>query len=139
LTSVVRHITFDCAEPYEPYELAEFWARILGCPVDPDDEPGDDEVGLTVPEGQPTLLFVRVPEAKAQKNRVHLDLEPDQSRDQEVERVIALGATVIDDRRRPNGRGWVVFGDPAGNEFCVEVSAAERAVFIREDEAGKAE
>ena len=91
-----------------------------------------------MPEGQPTLLFVRVPEAKAQKNRVHLDLEPDQSRDREVERVIALGATIVDDRRRANGRGWVVFGDPAGNEFCLEVSAAERAVFVREDEAEEA-
>jgi hypothetical protein len=139
LASVVRHITFDCAEPHEPYELAEFWSRVLGHPVDPEDGPGDDEVGLAVPEGQPTLLFVRVPEAKADKNRVHLDLEPDQPRDREVERMIALGAVVLDDRRRPNGRGWVVFADPAGNEFCVEASAAERAVFIREDEAKEAD
>lgn len=124
--SVVRHITFDCAEPHEPYELAEFWSRVLGHPVDPEDAPGDDEVGLDVPAGQPTLLFVRVPERKSLKNRLHLDLEPDQPRDQEVERVSALGAVIVDDRRKPNGRGWVVFADPAGNEFCIESSAAER-------------
>ncbi|MEU7862192.1 VOC family protein [Nonomuraea sp. NPDC049141] len=127
MTSIIRHITVDCAEPYEPYELAEFWSKVLGYPIDPIDEPGDDEVGLAVPAGQPTLLFVRVPEKKSVKNRLHLDLEPDQSRDQEVERVSALGATIVDDRRKPNGRGWVVMADPAWNEFCVEVSAAERA------------
>ncbi|HUR04043.1 MAG TPA: VOC family protein [Nonomuraea sp.] len=127
MTSIIRHITVDCAEPYEPYELAEFWSKVLGHPVDPTDEPGDDEVGLAVPAGQPALLFVRVPEKKSVKNRLHLDLEPDQSRDREVERVSALGATIVDDRRKPNGRGWVVMADPAGNEFCVEVSAAERA------------
>lgn len=138
MSSVIRHITFDCAEPHEPYELAEFWSKVLGHPVDPDDEPGDDEVGLQVPAGQPTLLFVRVPEAKTLKNRVHLDLEPDRPRDEEVQRVAAVGAVVVDDRRKPNGRGWVVFADPAGNEFCIEVSGAERAVFEREYEEAKA-
>lgn len=103
MASAVRHITFDCAAPFEPYELAEFWSRVLGHSVDPDDEPGGDEVGLAVPAGQPTLPFVRVPESKSLKNRVHLDLEPDQQRDREVERVLALGAPIIDDRRRPNG------------------------------------
>ena len=132
MTSAVRHITFDCAAPHEPYEVAQFWGRVLGHPVDPADEPGDDEVALAVPAGQPTLLFVRVPEEKSLKNRLHLDLEPDQPRDLEVERVSALGATIVDDRRKPNGRGWVVFADPAGNEFCIEGSAAERAVAERE-------
>jgi predicted enzyme related to lactoylglutathione lyase len=127
VTSVVRHITFDCASPYEPYALAEFWSQVLGHPVHPQDQPGDDEVALAVPVGQPALLFIRVPEQKTLKNRVHLDLQPDQPRDREVERVSALGATIVDDRRRPDGRGWVVFADPAGNEFCIEISAAERA------------
>lgn len=127
MTSIIRHITVDCAEPHEPYELAEFWSKVLGHPVDPIDEPGDDEVVLAMPAGQPALLFVRVPEKKSVKNRLHFDLEPDQTRDQEVERVSALGATVVDDRRKPNGRGWVVMADPAGNEFCVEISVAERA------------
>ncbi|MEW2578928.1 VOC family protein [Streptomyces syringium] len=132
MTSLFRHITFDCAEPHEPYELAEFWSRVIGHPVDPQAEPGDDEVVLEAPAGQPTLLFMRVPEAKTLKNRVHLDLQPDQPRDEEVQRVSALGATIVDDRRKPNGSGWVVLTDPAGNEFCIERSAAERAVAERE-------
>lgn len=134
MPSAIRHITFDTAAPYEPYDLALFWSEILGYPVDPEDEPGADEVGLAVPEGQPTLLFVRVPESKTLKNRVHLDLDPDQLRDLEVERIKKIdGVQVVDDRRRPNGRGWVVFADPAGNEFCVEASAEERAVFEAQD------
>jgi predicted enzyme related to lactoylglutathione lyase len=44
-----------------------------------------------------------------------------------VRRLSAIGATVVDDRRIPDGRGWVVMTDPEGNEFCVERSAAERA------------
>ncbi|MBY8870465.1 VOC family protein [Micromonospora sp. PLK6-60] len=130
--SIVRHITFDLAAPHEPYELARFWSGVLGYPICPEDQPGDDEVALDVPAGQPTLLFLRVPEAKTLKNRVHLDLEPDQPRDAEVDRIAALGATVVDDQRTPNGRGWMVFADPAGNEFCVEISGAEKEAIIRQ-------
>jgi catechol 2,3-dioxygenase-like lactoylglutathione lyase family enzyme len=139
MTSVVRHITFDCAPPHEPFALAEFWSRVLGHPVHPDDQPGDDEVALEVPAGLPTLLFVRVPEAKTLKNRVHLDLEPDQPRDHEVERVAALGGRIVDDQRTPTGSGWVVFADPAGNEFCIEGSAEERAEAERAYHAAQAE
>jgi predicted enzyme related to lactoylglutathione lyase len=123
MTSVVRHVTFDVAPPYEPYDLAQFWSRVVGAPVSGDDRPGADECLVT---GTPGLLFVRVPEAKTLKNRVHLDLQPDTTRDAEVERLGGLGAKVIDDQRRPDGTGWVVLSDPAGNEFCVERSAAER-------------
>jgi hypothetical protein len=71
---------------------------------------------------------VIVPEPKTVKNRVHLDLVPtDRTRDQEVARVLELGATLVADHRRPDGTGWVVLADPEGNEFCVELSAAERA------------
>jgi hypothetical protein len=124
VSSAVRNITFDIAAPYEPYDLAQFWARVLGRTVDDDDKPGDDEVGLG---GEPNLLFIRVPEAKTLKNRVHVDVQPDTTRDAEVERLVGIGAALIDDQRRPDGTGWVVLADPAGNEFCVERSAAERA------------
>ena len=123
MTSAVRHLTFDIAPPYEPYDLAQFWAQVLGRTVDAGDAPGDDEVGLP---GEPALLFIRVPEAKTIKNRVHVDLQPDTTRDAEVERLVALGAALLDDQRRPDGTGWVVLADPEGNEFCVERSAAER-------------
>ncbi len=69
-----------------------------------------------------------MPEPKSVKNRVHLDLMPiDHSRDEEVERLLALGATLVADHRRPDGTGWAVLTDPESNEFCVERSAAERA------------
>jgi predicted enzyme related to lactoylglutathione lyase len=121
MTSVVRNITFDCAPPYEPYDLARFWSEVVGRPVDPHAATDDDEVAVT---GTPRLLFVRVPEAKTDKNRVHVDLQPDQPRDAEVERLSALGAKLIDDQRLPDGGGWVVLADPAGNEFCVTPGAA---------------
>jgi predicted enzyme related to lactoylglutathione lyase len=85
-------------------------------------------VGLVAPDGSYNLLFVKVPEAKVVKNRVHVDLQAiDSTRDHEVVRLVALGATVVADRRRPDGAGWVVLADPEGNEFCVERSADERA------------
>ena len=59
---------------------------------------------------------------------MHLDLQPtDRTRDEEVERLLAIGATVYDDQRRPDGTGWVTMQDPEGNEFCVERSTQERA------------
>lgn len=59
---------------------------------------------------------------------MHLDLQPqDRTRDEEVERLLAIGATLVDDRRKPDGKGWAVLADPEGNEFCVERSAAELA------------
>lgn len=123
MTSVVRHITIDVAPPYEPYELARFWSQVVGSSLGADDEPGDDEVLV---EGAPGLLFIRVPEAKTIKNRVHLDVQPGDTRDVEVDRLIALGAKLFEDHRKPDGTGWVTLTDPAGNEFCVERSAAER-------------
>jgi predicted enzyme related to lactoylglutathione lyase len=68
-----------------------------------------------------------VPEAKTAKNRMHLDLAPeDRTRDEEVQRVVGLGARVVEDHRNPDGSGWVWLADPEGNEFCIERSAAER-------------
>jgi len=81
---------------------------------------------LVDPDGGPALLFQVVPEEKVAKNRVHLDLVPDATRDAEVARLLDLGATLVGDHRRPDGTGWVTLADPAGNEFCVERSAAER-------------
>jgi catechol 2,3-dioxygenase-like lactoylglutathione lyase family enzyme len=127
MTARPRNITFDCADPYA---LATFWAQVTGYREDPDNgnAPGDPEGLLLGPDGQPNLLFVTVPEPKTVKNRVHLDLEPDdRTRDQEVERLLGIGASLVADRRRPDGSGWVVLADPEGNELCVERSPAERA------------
>ena len=55
------------------------------------------------------------------------DVLPDTTRDAAVDRLLGLGATLVRDHRRPDGTGWVTLADPAGNEFCVERSAAERS------------
>ncbi|TFV90563.1 VOC family protein [Blastococcus sp. CT_GayMR16] len=122
---ILRHVTVDCADPYE---LGTFWASVTGWPVSDEDAPGDDEVLVEAPEPVPGLLFIRVPDVKAVKNRVHIDWVPtERTRDAEVDRVLALGATLYEDHRRPDGTGWVTLRDPEGNEFCIERSAAERA------------
>ena len=115
----VQHITVDCVSPYE---LAVFWSAVTGWPISAVDAPGDDEVLLEPPDpAMAELLFVRVPEAKASKNRVHVDLVPtERTRDEEVARLLVAGAVLVDDRRTPEGRGGVVLADPEGNEFCVE-------------------
>ncbi len=126
MTSNVRHITIDCADHYR---LATFWSEVTGYQEDPDNPnaPDDPESLIVPPDGGPGLLFVPVPEPKTMKNRVHLDLQPsDRTRDEEVERVLGLGATFIADHRQPDGTGWVVLADPEGNEFCIERSAKER-------------
>jgi predicted enzyme related to lactoylglutathione lyase len=124
MVAYIHNITFDCADPYE---LGLFWSKVLDRPLHDDDKPGDPEAVLAA-AGRPTVLFIGVPEGKTVKNRVHLDLQPaDRSRDEEVERLLGLGATLVGDHRRPDGSGWVTLADPEGNEFCVERSAAERA------------
>jgi Glyoxalase-like domain len=126
MSSRIKAITIDCAA-WEP--LVDFWSRATRYREDPanPNEPGDPEGLLIDPDGGPALLFQLVPEEKVVKNRVHLDLVPDTTRDAEVTRLLDLGATLVDDHRRPDGTGWVTLADPGGNEFCVERSAAERA------------
>jgi catechol 2,3-dioxygenase-like lactoylglutathione lyase family enzyme len=125
----IRHLTLDCADPYR---LAGFWSRLLGYREDPAEpnQPDADEAALVDPHGESGLLFIRVPEPKTVKNRVHFDVWPDglelATRDQALAHVLELGATVVDDRREPDGTGWVVLADPEGNEFCLERARAER-------------
>lgn len=123
MSSSIRHVTVDAADPFV---LAGFWARALDGTLADDDFAGDPEATVTTEAA--TLLFVRVEDRKSVKNRVHMDLRPeDRTRDEEVERLLSLGATLQGDHRRPDGTGWVTLCDPEGNEFCVERSAAERA------------
>lgn len=127
MTSVIHNINVDCADPYG---LAQFWTEVTGWSEDPDDgnAPEDPEAMLVSPDGLSHLLFIAGPDIKTGKNRMHLDLRPtDRTRDEEVTRLLDVGATLIDDRRNPDGTGWAVLADPEGNEFCVERSEAERA------------
>jgi len=113
----IETVTIDAVDPEA---LAVFWCAALGWVqrVDEDGdiwiEPDDDhpDAGTVRP-----LLLMRVPDDKSGKNRIHLDLVPD-DHEREVERLEALGAT------RPNvgqtgNESWVVLADPEGNEFCV--------------------
>ena len=122
MPSALDNLVVDCADPYE---LAKFWTQVVDKPIHAENEPGDDEVAIELDSGL-TLLFIEVPEAKTVKNRLHLCLRPDVPRDTEVERLLSLGATLVDDRRNPDGSGWAVLADPEGNEFCVLRSTAER-------------
>jgi catechol 2,3-dioxygenase-like lactoylglutathione lyase family enzyme len=130
MSSRIGQTTFDCRDAYA---LSSFWAEVLGFRDLPDDpnEPGDEECSITDPQGSHRLLFIQVPEKKQVKNRVHLDLEPtDRTRDDEIERVVALGATAIEDLREADGTGWLVLADPEGNEFCILRSQAERPAVV---------
>lgn len=113
----IENISIDSISPAE---TAQFWAEALDWLIVEDD---DDEVAIQPQPGSPEsglvpdILFLRVPEDKAVKNRLHLDLRP-QDQSAEVARLGALGATRVD-----IGQGddvtWVVMANPEGNEFCV--------------------
>lgn len=121
----VRSITIDAPDPYR---IARWWCAAFGVTPSPDDFPDDPEAQCTLGGKAPRLLFERVPERKQLKNRVHIDIQPEgHTRDEEVERLLSLGARLLDDRREPDGTGWVVLADPDGNEFCIERSEAERS------------
>ena len=106
----------------DPESLVRFWAHVLQWEIgESKEDPPGEEIAWLKPPGPavPLIAFVPVPEDKAVKNRIHIDVSPtDRSRDEEVERIVALGA-----RRADVGQGddvsWVVLADPEGNEFCV--------------------
>jgi hypothetical protein len=97
-----------------PAGLGRWWCAALGWIVVKDD-PDEFEIRPDI-DLRPGLLFGLVPEAKTIKNRLHIDLRPD-DRDAEVERLVGLGASRIDVGQR--NESWVVLADPEGNEFCV--------------------
>ena len=122
----ISHLSFDA---HDAYAQSRWWAEALGWSEDPEDPnlPGHEECMIFAPDGRQRLLFIEVPDDKTVKNRLHLDLVPtDVSREAEVERLEALGATQVADHRRPEGGGWVTMADPEGNELCVLRSELDR-------------
>ncbi len=113
----IETVTIDTRDPVA---LARFWSAALGW-EQREDEDGDVwvEPGTQHPDHGSCrpLLFLGVPESKKVKNRVHLDLRPD---DQalEVERLEDLGASQVS-VGQTGLEGWLVMADPEGNEFCV--------------------
>jgi hypothetical protein len=124
MTSRTANFTVDA---HDPRAQARWWDQVLDdFRLDEEEETDEDEVGLLGPAGR-DLLFVRVPEAKTVKNRMHMCLRPvDRTRDEEVERLLGLGATMVNDLRQEDS-GWAVLADPEGNEFCVLFRSADEA------------
>jgi predicted enzyme related to lactoylglutathione lyase len=119
-------VAFDC---HDPASQAAFWATVLEYNTGEWNTVGESTAALLQdPSGGPSLLFIQVPESKVVKNRVHLDLVPETSIEEEVERLTAAGAraleTHIDDA--DGGGIWTVMQDPEGNEFCVGESLSSR-------------
>ena len=128
MTSRISHTTFDARDAHAQ---SVWWGQVLGFSEDPRDpnEPGHAECMIFSPDGWQRVLFIEVQEGKAVKNRVHFDLSPtDRSRDEEVNRLLGAGATMVQDLRGKDGpgTGWATLADPEGNEFCVLRSEAER-------------
>jgi Glyoxalase-like domain len=119
MTSRISHTTIDSRNAYQQ---SVWWAQVLNMREDPQDpnEPAHEECMIFSVDGRARLLFIDVPEGKQVKNRIHFDLQPtDATREEEVARLLGLGATQVADHRRPDGSGWVTLADPEGNEFCV--------------------
>ena len=125
MTITIASITFDCADALT---AGTFWSAALQRPLDPQASSDFAAIGFagrrdTVGWGPPgqdggsTWMFVKVPESKTAKNRIHLDvtatdLEP------EIDRLVGLGATRVKDSEE-YGYTWTVMADPEGNEFCI--------------------
>ena len=125
MTIRIASTTFDCSDALT---VGRFWSEALGRPLDP--EPSTDFAAIAFagrrdqvgwapfdPSEGPTWLFVKVPEPKSAKNRLHLDFAaPDPAA--EVARLFELGATMVADMEE-YGYTWTVMADPEGNEFCI--------------------
>jgi catechol 2,3-dioxygenase-like lactoylglutathione lyase family enzyme len=142
MASKIGNITFDCADPRA---LSHFWSDVLGYPRSewppelrakllasgmPPEDLGNRGVAEDPTGRGPRLYFQKVPEGKAVKNRIHLDIlstpgahaTPPQI-DAEKNRIVALGATVVrkvEQRWGPFAEYFYVMQDPEGNEFCIE-------------------
>lgn len=126
MVSRVSHTTINCTNPFE---LSEWWKRLLDYTDLEDDpnHPGKEECMIVDPLSGHQLLFIEVESLSPDQGRIHLDLVPtDRTRDEEIERALALGATEVSDHRYPNGLGWMVLADPTGNLFCILRSDQER-------------
>lgn len=109
----------------DPRPVADFWCSVLGWRVvDVDDE----GISIGASDGTwPTIDVLRVPDAKASKNRVHLDLRADgTTHADELRRLLDLGARHADVGQASDST-WVVLADPEGNEFCLLLRTVQEA------------
>ncbi len=110
----IANLTLDCENP----ELvAKFWSEAMDLPIDDGASEYFVSIGRTSKDISPNWFFMKVPEGKTVKNRLHLDLESsDESSD--GERLVSLGATEIA-KKEEWGHRWTIYNDPEGNEFCM--------------------
>lgn len=115
----IQCITIDA---HDLKKVATFWAAALDWKITFEDE---NEISLELLDESPEvgripdILFIKVPDDKVVKNRLHLDLRP-QDQATEVSRLESLGAKKIEIGQSDyDGTTWVVMADPEGNEFCV--------------------
>lgn len=110
----------------DPEALSRFWCAVLDYV-----ELGKDEDGIEIGPASgfggatPTIILSRVPHAKTQPLRMHLDVNPvGRDQDAELERLLALGARPAD-VGQTGDESWHVLQDPEGNEFCLLRSRLE--------------
>ena len=115
MSSTVFGVAFDADDAQA---VARFWAAALGRPVA--DGATGDNAAVTADPAVPgsRIGFHRVPEGKTVKNRMHLDLITTDF-DAEVDRLISLGATKLNEIKKDTGAHWATLADPEGNEFDV--------------------
>ena len=111
MSATLNHITFDCADAAR---VADFWSSVLDEAVDDGASP---DFATITSNTSASWMFVKVPEPKSVKNRVHVDLGT-KDLDAELERLAGLGATHIADLDE-GGTRWTTMADPEGNEFDV--------------------
>lgn len=111
----IDSLTVDCADASR---IANFWSAALGWKLAGVSEDGSDAELVEPTNPRRRILFQEVPEGKTGKNRLHLDLRPSRTRDEEVARLRELGATVMEGFGGPTAT-WTVMQDPEGNELCV--------------------
>jgi Glyoxalase-like domain len=116
MPAFVKNLTFDCVAALR---MARFWAAALGSDVDEDSTP--ERAYVEAPAwGGPNIWFRGARDPKAAPNRLHLDLRPLTTMDEEVNRLVALGATVVE-----RDADITPMQDPEGTEFCVELGPGD--------------
>jgi hypothetical protein len=124
MSSRVDTISIDCADPRL---LAAFWAAALGYQIKDEWDDGPDDQGARIDDpSNPRMrvLFQKIPDTKTVKNRIHFDLRPSRTRDEEVERLKRLGAIELEGFGGPEAT-WKVLQDP---EATSSASSGDRRI-----------
>ena len=114
-----------CIDSHDPRAQVAWWARVLD-DFEPEDESTDEEAELAGPAGR-WLIFMKVPEPKTVKNRMHICLRPVDAAGTRRSTGCSASAPPWSNDLRDGDSGWAVLADPEGNEFCVLTTPADEA------------